>query len=174
MMHLRLHETPHTGGASSFRKSWWHEAMMADAEAKFAHIDWQGVGMVEYRWDPATDTFALMEMNIRFWGSLHLALYSGVDFPRLLADAFFGEMPDSCVQGRLDVYCRNTIPGEIGYLVSLLRDKDVPITRKIGAVIEAVVLSLDPRIRNDLLYPGDRWLFGVALLRLLRRSRQPE
>ena len=25
-----------------------------------------------------------MEMNSRFWGSLHLALYSGVDFPHLL------------------------------------------------------------------------------------------
>lgn len=34
MMHLRLHEMPHTGGASSLRVSWWHEKMMADAECK--------------------------------------------------------------------------------------------------------------------------------------------
>ena len=38
MMHLRLHEMPHTGGASSLRRSWWHEAMMSDAELKVAHL----------------------------------------------------------------------------------------------------------------------------------------
>ena len=80
------------------------------------------------------------------------------------------EAREDCVEGRLNVYCRNSIPGEIGYLVSLLRDKNVAVARKFYAGIEAVALSLDPRIRNDLLYPGDRWLFAVALMRFLRGS----
>ncbi len=159
MMHLRLHEMPHTGGASSFRVSWWHDKMMQDAEQKLATIAWQGVAMVEYRWDAASDAFSLMEMNIRFWGSLHLALYAGVDFPRLLADAFFGEVPAAPITGRPGVYCRNTIPYEIGYLVSLWRDPEVSKWRKLRSLVEAVRLSLDPRIHNDLWFPGDRMLY---------------
>jgi len=32
-MHLRVHEVPHTGGVSSYRRSWWHQAMRDDALA---------------------------------------------------------------------------------------------------------------------------------------------
>ncbi len=160
MMHLRLHEMPHTGGASSLRRSWWHQAMMSDAELKLTHLGWKGVAMVEYRWDAATDRFYLMEMNLRFWGSLHLALYAGVDFPRLLADAFlFDQAPDTVVEARRDVVCRNTFPFEIGYLISLFRDPHVPLRRKAYAAVEAAALSCDPRVHSDLLYPGDRLLY---------------
>jgi hypothetical protein len=172
-MHLRLHEVPHTGGASSLRMSWWHDAMAADAETKLERVDWQGVAMVEYRWDPETDRFWLMEMNLRFWGSLHLALFAGVDFPRLLADAFFGHPTETMVTGRLGVVCRNTIPGEVSYLVSLWRDSSVPMTKKFHSLWEAVLLTLDPRVRNDLWFPGDRALYFRQikgfLLDILRR-----
>jgi len=132
MMHLRLHEMPHTGGASSLRRSWWHQSMMSDAEAKLAHLGWEGVAMVEYRWNPETDKFFLMEMNLRFWGSLHLALYAGVDFPRMLADAFlFDQVSDKIIEPSRDVVCRNTFPFELGYLVSLFRDSQVPFGRKV-------------------------------------------
>lgn len=167
-MHRRIHEVPHTGGASSLRESWWHEAMMQDAEAKLARTGWQGVGMVEYRWDPATDKFALMEMNLRFWGSLHLALYAGVDFPRLLADAFFGELPDAPVTGKAGVVCRNTFPNEISHLVSLLKDPSVPFSGKVRSLAGAIALSLDPRVKTDLWYPGDRLLYMRRLAQFLR------
>ncbi len=169
MMHLRLHEMPHTGGASSLRVSWWHDAMMRDAEAKLEALDWRGVAMVEYRWDAARDDFYLMEMNLRFWGSLHLALYAGVDFPRLLADAFFGQVPDRIVEGRLGVVCRNTIPFELGYLTSLWRDPQVSRARKLYSLWEAVRLSLDARVYNDMLFPGDRMLYLRRLPELLPR-----
>jgi hypothetical protein len=153
--------------------SWWHDAMAADAETKLERVDWQGVAMVEYRWDPETDRFWLMEMNLRFWGSLHLALFAGVDFPRLLADAFFGHPTETMVTGRLGVVCRNTIPGEVSYLVSLWRDSSVPMTKKFHSLWEAVLLTLDPRVRNDLWFPGDRALYFRQikgfLLDILRR-----
>jgi hypothetical protein len=173
MMHMRLHEMPHTGGASSLRRTWWHQRMMDDAERKLSYLDWQGVAMVEYRWDPATDQFYLMEMNLRFWGSLHLALYAGVDFPRLLADAFLiGELPSTPIQASRDVICRNTFPFEIGYLVSLWRDSEVPLSRKLYSGLEAISLSFDPRIRNDLFFPGDRWLYFVRLKEMISELKR--
>lgn len=170
-MHRRLHEMPHTGGASSFRESWWHETVLADAESKLKRIGWNGVAMVEYRWDSKTDKFYLMEMNLRFWGSIHLALYSGVDFPKLLADAFFDRPPAAPPKPLIGVRCRNTIPFEFGYLVSLWRDTAVGFRRKLFSLWEAVALTLDWRIKNDLLFPGDRQLFWYRLWRFLRTGR---
>ncbi len=71
--------------------------MLEDARLKLEAMDWHGVAMMEYRWDPETDRFYLMEMNARFWAALHLALFSGVNFPLLLADAFFKRSVDSTV-----------------------------------------------------------------------------
>lgn len=166
-MHLRLHEMPHTGGASSLRKSWWHQAMADDAQAKIERIGWEGVSMVEYRWNPRDDKFYLMEMNLRFWGSLHLAIAAGVDFPKLLADAFFGSLPEEIVVGRGGVICRNTIPFELGYLVSLWRDSNVSVGRKIYSLIEAMKLTADPRVKSDLWFPGDRSLYWLRLREFL-------
>jgi formate-dependent phosphoribosylglycinamide formyltransferase (GAR transformylase) len=56
-MHRRLHEMPHTGGASSLRESWWSNAIADDAERKLSLINWEGVAMVEYRWNPSTNRF---------------------------------------------------------------------------------------------------------------------
>ena len=158
-MHRRLHEMPHTGGASSLRESWWHEAICRDAEAKLDRAGWQGVAMVEYRWDPTSVAFSLMEMNLRFWGSLHLALYAGVDFPKYLAQCFFDEEPQAPDSYPIGLKCRNTVPFEFGYLVSLWRDRNVALARKLYSVIEAGTLTLNPRVKNDLFFPGDRDLY---------------
>jgi predicted ATP-grasp superfamily ATP-dependent carboligase len=46
-------------------------------------ISWDGVAMVEYRWDEATGRAVLMEINGRFWGSFPLAVQCGAGFARL-------------------------------------------------------------------------------------------
>lgn len=166
-MHRRLHEMPHTGGASSLRESWHHDLILKDAEAKLSHIGWEGVAMVEYRWNPLTDEFYLMEMNLRFWGSIHLSLYAGADFPKLLASSFFGKKSTSITKPRLGLKCRNTIPFEIGYLVSLWRDKNVPFSRKLFSIWEMILLSIDFRVKNDLFFPGDRKVFWYRLRKFL-------
>ena len=89
--------------------------------------------MLEYRRDPSTGDFRLLELNARFWGSLHLALAAGVDFPRLLLDAWLGsrEPEPSWVPG---VRCRQTIPGEVRHVWSVLRDGDVSRRDKLRTV----------------------------------------
>lgn len=153
-MHLRVHEVPHTGGVSSLRRSWWHPGMYADAARRIDFLDWEGVAMFEYRWDPQRDTFYLLEMNGRFWGSLHLALHAGVDFPRLLVDAFFGH-PERREVFRRDVACRCTFPLEAMHVISRVRDHRLPLRARAGSVIEWFALGLDPRIKSDLWFNGD-------------------
>lgn len=83
--HLRLHEVPLTGGGSSLRQSVTVEPELLEASQKLmASLDWHGVAMVEFKWDPKTRDFRLMEINGRFWGSLPLAVAAGADFPAML------------------------------------------------------------------------------------------
>jgi predicted ATP-grasp superfamily ATP-dependent carboligase len=167
-MQRRVHEVPHTGGVSSLRESWWHAAVRDDALAKLEALDWEGVAMMEYRWEPDTDRFHFIEMNGRFWGSLHLALFAGVDFPALLVDAMLGRPVSSIRDYPTGVRCRYTVPKEFQYVWSRLRDRRLPAASKLWTVAEFFLLSVDPRVRSDLLFPGDRGLYWRRFARFAR------
>ncbi len=167
-MHRRLHEVPHTGGVSSYRRSWWHDAIHADACARIHHLRWEGPVMLEYRWDPRTDAFHLIELNCRFWGSLHLALHAGVDFPRILVDSMHGHVDPVEPEFATDLRCRDTFPTEARHVGSLLRDDSIAIASKAWSVLRFIGLTLNSRVRADLLYPGDRGLYWRAAARYLR------
>jgi predicted ATP-grasp superfamily ATP-dependent carboligase len=69
-------------------------------------LNWHGVAMAEFKIDSRDGSAKLMEINGRFWGSLHLAIASGVDFPYMLINLLAGiEVPKS-KQYRLGVRCR--------------------------------------------------------------------
>ena len=159
-MHLRLHEIP-IQGWSSYRKSWWHQEIYEDAEIKLREMNWEGVAMMEYRWNRVTNKFSLIEMNGRFWGSLHLALYAEVDFPAILVDAFHGSVND-LVFSKKEIYCRNTVL-ELKYVLSRLKDSSNTMLSKLFVMIEFIFLTINPRIKSDLFYPGDRKLFWLDL-----------
>jgi predicted ATP-grasp superfamily ATP-dependent carboligase len=56
---------------------------MKKCEELLSSLNWNGVAMFEFKY--TTDSiYYLMEINPRLWGSLQLAIDSGVDFPKLL------------------------------------------------------------------------------------------
>jgi predicted ATP-grasp superfamily ATP-dependent carboligase len=161
-MHRRIHEVPHTGGVSSLRESWFHPAIRYDALKKLESLEWSGVAMMEYRWHSETDDFYLIEMNGRFWGSIHLALYAGVDFPRLLLDAFHGRVQQIENQYPRNLCCRYTVPKELEYVWSRLKDRQLSLGSKVSSCLEFIKLSLNPLVYSDLSFPGDRKLYWAA------------
>lgn len=88
--HRRLREKPPSGGVSVLCESKEVDSRMKDiSDTLLHHANWNGVAMVEFK--VAEDgTPYLMEINPRFWGSLQLAIDSGVDFPYLLLSSFGG------------------------------------------------------------------------------------
>ena len=83
--HRRLRETPPDGGVSSLRESIPVDGgLFAGVTAMADKLAWHGPAMFEFRRDSRDNTPKLLEVNPRFWGSLHLALASGQDFPLLL------------------------------------------------------------------------------------------
>jgi predicted ATP-grasp superfamily ATP-dependent carboligase len=82
-MHKRLREYPVTGGASTMAES-FHDPKLAEAGLTLLRaLRWHGVAMVEFKQDVRDGSYRLMEINPKFWGSLDLAIASGVDFPWL-------------------------------------------------------------------------------------------
>ncbi len=96
--HVRVAEWPPEGGYSSVCDAVpldRHAELQALSIRLLQHIGWEGVAMVEYRWDPATDRAVLMEINGRFWGSFPLAVHAGAGFARLAHAAALGlPLPD--------------------------------------------------------------------------------
>jgi len=124
--------------------------------------------MMEYGWDPTTDQFYFLEMNGRFWGSLHLALFAGVDFPALLLNAFHAYPASHVAGSSKEISCRYTFPRALTYVWSRWKDTQVTWPSKLSSVIEFLLLGLDPRVRSDLWFPGDSMRYWRQLVRSFR------
>lgn len=82
--HQRIRDVHPTGSGSSLRQSVLPDDDIRKASlAMLRALNWHGVAMVEFRRSAGVPVF--MEVNGRFWNSLALACYSGVDFPAMLA-----------------------------------------------------------------------------------------
>lgn len=82
--HKRLREKPPTGGVSVLCESIEIPKNLAEMSTNLlSSVDWHGVAMVEFKVHEHRGPF-IMEVNTRFWGSLQLAVDSGIDFPHLL------------------------------------------------------------------------------------------
>ena len=80
--HRRIKELRTTGGASVLAEAQAPEPALVESSVKLLRrLQWQGVAMVEFRYDPATGRATLMEVNGRYWGSLPLPVNAGVEFP---------------------------------------------------------------------------------------------
>lgn len=81
--HRRLREGK--GGASSFRISEAVDSALRAASEKIcAETKHTGVCMFEYRHNPQSGQWILIETNARFWGSMGLPLAIGLDYPNWL------------------------------------------------------------------------------------------
>lgn len=86
--HQRIREKPPSGGVSVYSESIAVNADVREYALRLLReLNWSGIAMVEFKLDQRTNTPILMEINGRFWGSLQLAIDSGVDFPKLLVEA---------------------------------------------------------------------------------------
>jgi predicted ATP-grasp superfamily ATP-dependent carboligase len=123
--HQRLAEKPASGGVSVYCESVSIDERLRDqSRALLARFGWKGVAMIEYKRDSATGQPYLMEVNGRFWGSLQLAIDSGVDFPRLLVACALGEPYEPMPPYRVGVRSRWWW-GQIDHLVGRARHSAV-------------------------------------------------
>ncbi len=159
--HRRLREVPPTGGASALRESVELDpALYEGAVAMLRELAWTGLAMVEFR--RGNDGVGhLMEINGRVWGSLPLAVRSGMDFPGRLADLLVDGPPPPAAAVATDyrrgVRARN-LRLELAWIGAVIsgrhRQRALPWPSR-SAAIGAIASLLDPRIGDDLLTRSD-------------------
>ena len=158
--HRRLHEVPITGGASSFREGVALDPTLYDYSTRLlGALDWTGLAMVEFKL--TDDGPRLMEINGRVWGSLPLAVKSGVDFPARMAELYLSGPPETGFQAQtryeLGVRSRN-LDLEVLWIASTLRgkqDRRLLAVPSRGEAVRAALKLAYPRDGYDVLSLDD-------------------
>ncbi len=148
--HRRVHE-PRGGGGSSYRVSEALDESMLECSRKILkYLKWDGVIMIEYKKNPASGEFALMEINGRFWGSLPLAVACGADFPFYLYQLLVEEKTPSNPVYRVGIFARN-LRRDMGWFLEHMRaersDPFLPVSRSTHVLFECL----------NLLSPKEHW-----------------
>ncbi len=150
--HRRLHEVPLTGGGSSLRSSEPVMPQLLEAsERLIAALNWSGVAMVEFKLEPRTQEYCLMEINGRFWGSLPLAVAAGADFPSMLLDLELDDAMKPCKPYRINIHCR-LLSRDLAWYEAVLRggtDARIATVPTRWDVIKSLGLFLHPGHRFD-------------------------
>jgi predicted ATP-grasp superfamily ATP-dependent carboligase len=119
--HRRIREFPPEGGLGVFCEAVAPDPKLREQSAALlAEMGWEGVAMVEYRSDPETGRYALMEVNGRFWGSLPTAVQAGADFPFWLYRTSFPDAPMPPPDYRVGLRARS-LAGDTKWLLATLR-----------------------------------------------------
>ena len=112
-VHKKLRMYPVQGGPSTLREGVEHPQIMELGLSLLKSLNWVGVGMVEFKVDSRDGVPKLMEVNPRFWGSLQLAIVSGVDFPYLILRMAKGESFEPVLRYKVGKRCRWLLLGDI-------------------------------------------------------------
>lgn len=126
-MHKRLHETEGFGGVSSFAKSIYDSYLKQISLRLLSKIKFKGVAMVEFRKNARTGKYVFMEINSRYWGTLPLAIASGIDFPYLHVSEWYNKNPDCREKYDRNMLWRFLVFGELKWLKSTLGLRNVQI-----------------------------------------------
>jgi predicted ATP-grasp superfamily ATP-dependent carboligase len=169
--HRRLREKPPEGGVSVLSESARADPRLIELSTRIlGSVDWSGVAMVEFRIGSDGVPY-LMEVNARFWGSLQLAVDSGVNFPWLLYRMACGEqvpeVSDYRVGQRLHWFL-----GDLDNLLIQIRSRRSPRTpaQKLAAIGAFLGACVDFKARAEVarwsdprpaLYECRHWLAAL-------------
>jgi len=87
-IHKRLREYPITGGPSTAAETFYHPKIFEYGKKLLDKLQWNGVAMVEFKYNKKLDKIWLIEINPKFWGSTELGLTAGINFGALIIKAF--------------------------------------------------------------------------------------
>lgn len=172
--HRRLREVPVTGGRSALCRSVPLDPTLYNhAVRMLAALQWTGLAMVEFKGEG--EHAMLMEINGRVWGSMPLAVDSGMDFPARLADLWLYGPPSPetppDTSYRVGVCARN-LELDFMWIASVLlgrrRYSLLPMPRRRQALTALAQLA-NPAYRSDFLSLEDPWPALAGCLHIVRK-----
>lgn len=114
----QIRNYPLQRGPSTIHESVEFPEALQEALKLMEQVPWVGIVDVEFMMDPRTGVPKLLEINPRFWSSVHLSIRCGVDFPYLLLQHAVGEPVESVHRYQLGVVGRALLPGDVLHYLS--------------------------------------------------------
>ena len=114
----QIRNYPIERGPSTVHESIERPDLLAHSIKLMENLPWYGVVDVEFMIDPRSGEPKLMEINPRFWSSVHLSIRCGVDFPNLLLRHALGEDMEPALTYRTGVQGRALLPGDTLHFLS--------------------------------------------------------
>lgn len=109
---------PLQDGASTLQESVWRPDLVDLTLQFLQEAGWSGIAEAEFMIDPRDGRPKLLEVNPRFWGSLQLAIQSGVDFPYLLYEWSCGRPVGPVHNYKVGQFCRQLLPYDLLHFVA--------------------------------------------------------
>ncbi len=148
-----------SGGGSTYRVSHILSRGMIECVRRLASkSDYTGVGMFEFRLDPTTGEFILLEVNARLWGSLPLPIAAGVDFPYLLYRLLVDNHEEAMQAYKIGLYGRNVTADFYCTVENFSRIKEKSLGAALGYLGRTVIQwlrVLTPYEKHDSLARDD-------------------
>lgn len=175
--HQRLHEWPPEGGTSTLCKSLasdQHKVLLEKSAALLVEMGWEGIAMVEYRYDNKTNKALLMEINGRFWGSFPLAYYANAKFAWFLLCYKGLNQIEPISEIKPNVYCIFGIP-ELRRLIRVffqpncISDKFYKNT-PIKDLLLILYVLLDPRGKSFVFNWTDPRPFIIDIIQAFKKA----
>ncbi len=171
--HERVREQSGSGGSTYRVSASLHPGMLEASKKMLEKINWTGVVMVEYRWNKDTDSFFLIEINGRLWGSLPLPVALSVDFPYAMYSFFVEGKKDFSGTYKTGVYGRDVF-SDVRLLLRLSRSLGVMFLMKEFFVAFSRIMMGRERwdmVAFDDMYPALKETMRVAKKEFEQLSR---
>lgn len=143
--HKRLREYPISGGPSTFCVS-VNEPELEKAGRKILDfLKWIGPAMVEFKRDRKDGKFKILEINPRYWGSLPLARYSGLNFLTMHYMALCNKKIN-----KKNTYLENKKLKFHAMDIMAAKDEFKTTKNKLGFLVRYIFETLNPRIADGI------------------------
>lgn len=170
--HERIREIPPEGGESTMRKSISPNKILLEAAEKLIKdLNWTGIAMIEFKGE-CEERACFMEINGRPWGSMDLAVSSGMDFPQMMIDIFIEKLNYDQLLNKYDKkyaleHYSCWIIGEINYIKYVIKSKRA--IKEKWKEISAMLINKPKKISYDTFRLNDPLPFIVEFLFALRK-----
>lgn len=125
LVNNRVRMFPNYGGPNVAGHAIRNDRVRDDAVALMRHLDWKGVGLVEYKLDERTGEPKLMEINPRFWGSTQLGISAGINWPYMLFQIGIEGDCQTVLDYQTDILLRWLVPGELMHFLTHPRKREL-------------------------------------------------
>lgn len=133
--HQRIRELHLNGGGSTYCKSIpVKPSLRSDILSLLHQLKWVGPAMIEVK-KTASGDYYLMEINARFWGSLELPIFCGVNFPVIWTSYLLGlTYETNSKPSKFKERRARWIRGDLVNIAEVIRKRQDPLGQKINMI----------------------------------------